>query len=128
MDKNFVMGVGKARGRKMPSGSKIDEEFKHRCDLLAEIFEDCSDFDNSYFVDVEGMKDILSADMAWYIACAVSYDMVSDLTKLGRDGVDYIWRRTIDAIGLTSSLNYQEFSEMRYLLEYAGIIYEDEEE
>ena len=112
----------------MPSDSKIDEEFKHRCDLLAEIFEDCSDFDNSYFVDVEGMKDILSADMAWYIACAVSYDMVSDLTKLGRDGVDYIWRRTIDAIGLTPSLNYQEFSEMRYLLEYAGIIYEDEEE
>jgi hypothetical protein len=54
--------------------------------------------------------------------------MVSDLTKLGRDGVDYIWRRTIDAIGLTPSLNYQEFSEMRYLLEYAGIIYEDEEE
>jgi hypothetical protein len=108
--------------------TKIDEEFKHRCDLLAEIYDHCSDFENSYFVDVENMKDILVADMAWYIACAVSYDMVNSLTQLGRDGVDYIWLKIIDGIGLSPQRDYEVFPDMVSMLTYAGIIYEDEEE
>jgi hypothetical protein len=108
--------------------TRIDEDFKHRCNLLAEIYDDCSDFENSYFSDVEGMKDILVADMAWYIACAVAYEMADGLTQLGRDGVDYIWLKTIDAIGLSPQIDYKEFGDMESLLIYAGVIFEDGEE
>jgi hypothetical protein len=108
--------------------TRIDDEFKHRCDLLAEIYDNCSDLEDSYFSDVEGMEDILVADMAWYLACAVSYNMANSLTELGRDGVDYIWLKTIGALGLSPQANYKEIEDMEALLIYAGVIVDDEEE
>jgi hypothetical protein len=112
----------------MLSETNIDDEFKHRCDLLAEIHEDCSDLEDSYFRDVEGMADILVADMAWYMASAVSYNMVNSLTKLGREGVDHIWLKTIDALGLSPHASYNEMEDMEALLNYAGVIGDDEED
>jgi len=53
---------------------------------------------------------------------------VNSLTQLGRDGVDYIWLKIIDGIGLSPQRDYEVFPDMVSMLTYAGIIYEDEEE
>lgn len=104
--------------------TRIDEEFRHRCNLLAEIFDNYTeDPAESWIAGLENLEEMMRADLAWWLACGVAYEMIDSLTELGRDGVDYVWLKLLADIDFSPKTNFLfDYPDAEAMLIHAGVI------